>query len=117
MIDDITRRGALAEVGMNRRISLLGLASMSASCVVASNVPPFVEDEERMCAATSECVAVETDCDCSEGGSRTAVNVSAVDAIDARRETAFCGAVESRHPSCQASTVSCVAGRCELLFP
>lgn len=80
--------------------------------------PPgtLVGERDRACTTDAECTTAPSSCcGCDNGGTHSAINRAAVDAVAARR-TETCGALVACNAiyQCLSLEVACVAGRCEL---
>ncbi|RJP47486.1 MAG: hypothetical protein C4584_00335 [Armatimonadetes bacterium] len=68
------------------------------------------------CSSDSECVSVRADnCDCTAGGTATAINRNFVDQWEKDHPRAICPAVMSGDWTCINSTPKCLSNECKLV--
>jgi hypothetical protein len=80
--------------------------------------PEFIAAEDRACANDEDCVITESGCcPCSSAGALTAINSTATNAVDDRRQVCEdrpCPDALSNDNTCCAARAECVNAVCEL---
>jgi hypothetical protein len=92
--------------------------------IPSAPIPTVITPADRECTGPNQCIVVDEDCcDCNSGTTEgfTAINQSALAAVEERRTTECgvfaCPSAMSMNPTCCATGAACIEGRCEVIGP